>query len=189
MPRPSLWLKPVEGDTGWDLARIGRAALSGTRGHAVSGYVTVLLVCLVAAAYMAGLSWFVGVVHYPLFAGVVAAGWRTYHRRHSDRTTVVVLAPMVAELVAAAWIAVDRPADVGASRLHRRIGDPLDSGAHRTLLAVHHARTALWSARAARRDHRGRRFAGGLTARVAARPQCRLGAAGTNRAPRDRSAR
>ena len=133
-----------------------------------TGYVTVLLVCLVAAAYMAGLSWFVGVVHYPLFAGVGAAGWRTYHRRHSDRTTAVVLAPMVAELVAAAWIAVDRPADVGAvpaavglalvagtwaltafaSRLHRRIGDPLDSGAHRSLLAVHEARTALWSAHA-----------------------------------------
>jgi hypothetical protein len=128
--------------------------------------VTVLLVCLVAAAYMAGLSWFVGVVHYPLFTGVGAAGWRTYHRRHSDRTVAVVLAPMVAELVAAAAIAVDPPRDVGAapaaaglalaagtwaltalaSRLHRRIGDPLDRAAHRSLLAVHHARTALWTA-------------------------------------------
>jgi hypothetical protein len=128
--------------------------------------VTVLLVCLVAAAYMAGLSWFVGVVHYPLFPGVGAAGWRTYHRRHSDRTTAVVLAPMVAELVAAAAIVVDRPPGVDAApaaaglglavgtwaltafaaRLHGRIGDPLDSEAHRSLLAVHHARTALWSA-------------------------------------------
>jgi hypothetical protein len=127
--------------------------------------VTVLLVCLVAAAYMAGLSWFVGVVHYPLFTGVGAAGWRTYHRRHSDRTTAVVLAPMVAELLTAAAIAVDPPRDVGAvpaaaglalaagtwaltacaARLHRRIGDPLDSAEHRSLLAVHHARTALWT--------------------------------------------
>jgi hypothetical protein len=128
--------------------------------------VTVLLVCLVAAAYMAGLSWFVGVVHYPLFAGVGAADWRTYHRRHSDRTTTVVLAPMVVELLAAAAIAVDRPPDVGAApaaaglalaagtwaltasaaRIHRGIGDPLDSVAHRSLLAVHHARTTLWTA-------------------------------------------
>jgi hypothetical protein len=117
-----------------------------------------MLVCLVAAAYMAGLSWFVGVVHYPLFTGVGAAGWRTYHRRHSDRTVAVVLAPMVAELLTAAAIAVDPPRDVGAApaaaglaltacaaRLHRRIGDPLDSAAHRSLLAVHHARTALWT--------------------------------------------
>jgi hypothetical protein len=66
-----------------------------------------MLACLVAAACMAGLSWFVGVVHYPLFTGVGAAGWRTYHRRHSDRTTAVVLAPMVAELLTAAAIAVD----------------------------------------------------------------------------------
>jgi hypothetical protein len=124
-----------------------------------------MLVCLVAAAYLAGLSWFVGVVHYPLFTGVGAAGWRTYHRRHSDRTTAVVLAPMVAQLLTAAAIAVDPPRDVGAApaaaglalaagtwaltacaaRLHRCIGDPLDSAAHRSLLAVHHARTALWT--------------------------------------------
>ena len=127
---------------------------------------TVLLVCLVSAAYMAGLSWFVGVVHYPLFAGVGTDGWAAYHRRHSDRTTLVVLPPMVAELVTAGWLVVDRPAGVGAglavagvglaaatwvatavaARLHGTLGETLDVARHRTLLAVHHARTALWSA-------------------------------------------
>ncbi|HEX8102437.1 MAG TPA: hypothetical protein VF533_07495 [Solirubrobacteraceae bacterium] len=129
---------------------------------------TLLLVCLVAAAYMAGLSWFVGVVHYPLFAGVGGAGWGAYHRRHSDRTTVVVVLPMAAELVTAALVALDPPAGVGAAGagaglalaagtwvltaraawLHGRLGDPLDPARHRTLLGVHHARTALWSAHA-----------------------------------------
>ncbi|CAA9479978.1 MAG: hypothetical protein AVDCRST_MAG85-607 [uncultured Solirubrobacteraceae bacterium] len=129
---------------------------------------TVLLVCLVAAASMAGLSWFVGVVHYPLFAGVGADGWGDYHRRHSDRTTGVVLPPMLAELVTAAWIVAETPAGVsgaaavaglalaaatwvltaGAAALLGRIGDPLDPRAHGSLLAVHHARTACWSAHA-----------------------------------------
>ena len=129
---------------------------------------TLLLACLVAAAFMAGVSWFVGVVHYPLFAGVGAGGWGAYHRRHSDRTTLVVVPPMVVELVTAAWIAADPPSGVAtssaiaglvlaaaawaltgvAARLHGRLGAPLDPGTHRTLLAVHHARTAVWSAHA-----------------------------------------
>lgn len=129
---------------------------------------TVLLVCLGAAAFMAGLSWFVGVVHYPLFAGVGADGWSDYHRRHSDRTTWVVLPPMLAELVTAAWLVVETPAGVSAraaaaglvlaattwgltaaaAQLHARIGDPLDPRTHRSLLVVHHARTACWSAHA-----------------------------------------
>lgn len=129
---------------------------------------TLLLACLLAAAYMAGLSWFVGAVHYPLFAGVGAEGWRDYHHRHSDRTTLVVLPAMVVELATAAWIAADPPAGVDraaavaglalaagtwvltafAARAHGRIGDPLDPLVHRSLLLVHHARTALWSAHA-----------------------------------------
>jgi hypothetical protein len=127
--------------------------------------VILLLVCLAAAAFMAGLSWFVGVVHYPLFTGVGGSAWSAYHRRHSDRTTLVVVAPMLAELVAATAIAVDPPNGVSAgaatagmalamatwaitaraSLLHRRLGDPLEADAHRSLLAAHHVRTALWS--------------------------------------------
>lgn len=129
---------------------------------------TVLLVCFGAAAYMAGVGWFVGIVHYPLFPAVGAAGWSAYHARHSDRTTLVVVPAMVAELGAAAWIAVAPPAGVAAglavaglalavatwaltaaaARLHGRLGDPLDPAVHRPLLAVHHARTALWTAHA-----------------------------------------
>ena len=139
-----------------------------TRRRRVLLVMTLLLVCLVAASFMAGLSWFVGVVHYPLFPGVGAEGWGAYHRRHSDRTTLVVLPPMLAELVTAALIALGPPAGVDgslalaglalaastwaltapAALLHGRIGDPLDVRVHRSLLLVHHARTVCWSAHA-----------------------------------------
>ena len=129
---------------------------------------TLLLACLLSASFMAGLSWFVGAVHYPLFTEVGAERWSGYHRRHSDRTALVVVPPMVVELVTAAWIAVDPPAGVAqsaaiaglvlaaatwaltavAANAHRRIGEPLDARVHRRLLGVHHARTALWSAHA-----------------------------------------
>ena len=128
----------------------------------------VLLAALVSASFMAGVSWFVGVVHYPLFSGVGAGDGPAYHRRHSDRTTLVVVVPMVAELTAAAWIAVALPRGVAsvaalaglalaatawlltvvAARLHGRLGDALEPGLHRGLLGVHHVRTAVWSAHA-----------------------------------------
>jgi hypothetical protein len=130
--------------------------------------VTVLLIAFGAAAYMSGVAWFVGVVHYPLFPAVGPVGWGAYHARHSDRTTIVVVPAMVAELGAAAVIAADRPAGVAAglavaglalaaatwgltaiaARRHGRLGDPLDPRVHGALLTVHHARTALWTAHA-----------------------------------------
>ena len=149
--------------------RYPRCACRGPRGGAVrTRRVTLLVVCLVATAFMAGLSWFVGAVHYPLFPGVGADGWGAYHRAHSLRTTFVVLPPMLTELVTAGWLAIEPPDGVDrgalvagfvlaaatwaltvlASQQHGRIGDPLDAAVHRRLLLVHHARTALWSAHA-----------------------------------------
>lgn len=130
---------------------------------------TVLVVCLMAAAFMAGLSWFVGVVHYPLFTAIGPSDWGAYHRGHTDRTTLVVIGPMVVQLATAGWLVADRPDAMSAgvaaaglalalgtwvltaraAALHRRFGAGPEPGAHRSLLAVHHARTALWSAHAA----------------------------------------
>ena len=94
--------------------------------------VTVLLIGFGAAAYMAGVGWFVGVVHYPLLPAVGPAGWGAYHARHSDRTTIVVVPAMVAELVAAAAIAADRPAGVGPwPRARRARARRRDLGPHR----------------------------------------------------------
>lgn len=63
---------------------------------------------------MAGVGWFVQVVHYPLFASVGTDAFPRYHETHSRLTTRVVLLPMVVELVGSALLVADRPAGVGA---------------------------------------------------------------------------
>lgn len=59
---------------------------------------TLVLANLVPAAYLTGLIWFVGVVHYPLFARVGRAEWPAYERAHRTRTTVVVAPAMLAQV-------------------------------------------------------------------------------------------
>lgn len=130
---------------------------------------TVLLVTLLATAMMAGLSWFVSVVHYPLFALVGAPEWRGYHAAHSTRTAWVVVAPMVVELVGSGLLVVDRPDGVGPAAAgaglalavaawgvtfacsvpdHGRLTHEYDRRVGRRLERFHHLRTALWSAHA-----------------------------------------
>lgn len=77
--------------------------------------VTVLITCAAATWFMAGLHWFVQVVHYPLFADVGTDRFIAYHARHSDRTTVVVLPAMAAELATSAWLVVDQPQGTSAT--------------------------------------------------------------------------
>lgn len=59
---------------------------------------TLALSNLVLATFMTGVIWFVGVVHYPLFARVGRADWSAYERAHRVRTTYVVAPPMLAQL-------------------------------------------------------------------------------------------
>lgn len=128
-----------------------------------------LLIVLLATAAMAGLSWFVSVVHYPLFAWVGEGAWSAYHREHSRRTGYVVIAPMVVELAGSGLLVLDRPAGVGADAAlaglalaaatwlvtfgcsvpdHGRLGHGFDPAVGRRLVRGHHVRTALWSAHA-----------------------------------------
>ena len=74
----------------------------------------VLLATAAATLFMAGVGWFVQVVHYPLFASVGAGAFPRYHEAHSRLTTRVVLLPMVVELAGSALLVADRPAGVGA---------------------------------------------------------------------------
>jgi hypothetical protein len=46
---------------------------------------------------MAGLIWFVQIVHYPSFAHVGTEQWPAFHQQHARRTTWVVLPVMLAE--------------------------------------------------------------------------------------------
>ncbi len=73
----------------------------------------VLVAQAVASGMMAGIIWFVQVVHYPLFAAVTGPAAADYARANQARTSLVVLPPMLVEAVAAAWIAVSPPGGIG----------------------------------------------------------------------------
>lgn len=128
---------------------------------------TLPLTVLIAATLMAGLSWFISVVHYPLFALVGEDGWLAYHQAHTFRTTFVVLPPMVVELVGSGLVVLDRPDGVGSTAAfaglalaaatwgvtfglsvpdHDRLSRGWDPAVGRRLVVGHHVRTALWSA-------------------------------------------
>jgi hypothetical protein len=127
-----------------------------------------LIVALASSWYLTGVIWFVQVVHYPLFAGVGAAGFRDYHTAHTRLTTPVVAAPMLAELLAAAlairgvpgvparlsWAGLALAAAAWGSTamvqvpLHARLAAGFDGAAHDALVATNLGRAALWTAHA-----------------------------------------
>ena len=127
------------------------------------------LLHLIPTTFMAGVIWFVQVVHYPLFRGVGERAFRSYEERHTVLTTWVVLPPMVAELGLSLWLLLQAPADaaaiawVGAAMVaalwlstfavqvpcHAKLSEGFDQQAWRRLVATNWLRTALWSARVA----------------------------------------
>ncbi|MDH4178249.1 MAG: hypothetical protein OEV72_11755 [Thermoleophilia bacterium] len=119
-----------------------------------------------ATLAMAGLAWFVQVVHYPLFARVGDDAFVAYEAEHVRRTTLVVAPLMIVEAVTAGLLLVLSPSAltaVGAVLvvlvwlstalvqipLHRRLERGFDAPAQRALVRTSWARTALWSARGA----------------------------------------
>ena len=118
-----------------------------------------------ATAFMAGVAWFVQVVHYPLMARVGAAGWNEYEQAHGQRTTWVVMPAMLSEALTAFVLAWRSPglatvtglALVGALwlstflvqvPLHARLERGFDAGVHARLVMSSWFRTGAWSVRA-----------------------------------------
>ncbi|MBX3355702.1 MAG: hypothetical protein KF724_08390 [Phycisphaeraceae bacterium] len=117
--------------------------------------------------FMAGLIWFVQVVHYPLMARVGANEWVDYERAHVRRTTLVVAPVMLIEAASAillVMIGTARPlAWSGALLLaliwmvtfvvlvpaHARLEQEPDQAALRRLVRWNWPRTAGWTLRAA----------------------------------------
>jgi hypothetical protein len=67
---------------------------------------------LVSTCVMAGVIWFVQVVHYPLLGMVPVADSPAVAEEHQRRTGWVVAAPMAVEGLTTLWLMFDRPADV-----------------------------------------------------------------------------
>jgi hypothetical protein len=134
-------------------------------------FVEILLIAqAVASGMMAGIIWFVQVVHYPLFAAVTGPHDAEYARENQARTSLVVLPPMLVEAVAAGWIAAWPPAGIGRGPaliglalvglawlstlavqmpLHARLArDGHAAGVVTTLVRTNWPRTVLWTARA-----------------------------------------
>jgi hypothetical protein len=130
-----------------------------------------LLVAHAAATwFMAGLIWFVQVVHYPLMARVGEVGYAAYQAGHTARTGLVVGPPMLLEAATATvlvllpagsgppmwsrWLGLGLLAVVWVSTAvfsvprHGQLAGGFDAGAHAALVSTNWIRTLAWTARA-----------------------------------------
>jgi hypothetical protein len=130
----------------------------------------VLLLHAGATLALAGIAWFVQIVHYPLFPRLQSGGFPNY-KAESMRRTGWVVAPLLAlETVTALFLMWRRPfglplplAVAGLSLVivnwlstlflqmprHRTLGKGFDHYAYRELVATNWIRTLTWTARAA----------------------------------------
>jgi len=129
----------------------------------------VLVAQAIASGAMAGIAWFVQIVHYPLLARIPPGAAEAYARENRRITSRVVLPPMLMEASAAAWLALWPPAGVGRAwalvglvlvglttlstaalqlPLHARLAAGHDPAIVTRLVRGTWLRTAAWTARA-----------------------------------------
>lgn len=124
-----------------------------------------LLLHAAATVALAGLVWFVQVVHYPLFARVGRDAFADYEADHVRRTTRLVTPLMLVEAGTAVLLLALDPSALtvtGAALLavvwtstalvqvplHRRLERGFTADAHRRLVRSNALRTAAWTGRA-----------------------------------------
>jgi hypothetical protein len=93
---------------------------------------------LLATASMAGLIWFVQMVHYPLFAAVGSGGFVEYEQLHQRRTSFVVGPLMAGE---ASTVLLQIPE-------HAALASGYDRARVNRLVRTNWVRTVGWSLRA-----------------------------------------
>jgi hypothetical protein len=130
----------------------------------------ILLANLVATAVMAGVIWYVQLVHYPLMAGWPHDAFGAWEALHRERTGWIVVPVMLMEGATAtllltrrpegvptwlAWAAAAALAGVWASTFllqvpcHELLARGWDEAVHRRLVDTNWLRTALWTGRLA----------------------------------------
>lgn len=123
-----------------------------------------------ATVAMAGVIWFVQVVHYPLFKWIAPERFVDFESEHRRRTAWVVAPLMLIELATALALVLRPP--TGGPRwipgaglallvvvwlstfavqvpLHEKLNHGFDAAVHRRLVRSNWLRTAAWTARAA----------------------------------------
>ena len=129
---------------------------------------SIFLMQLASTLFMAGLIWFVQIVHYPLYAQVGTAEFVKYEQRHNTVTTWVVAPPMFIELGTAVLLLWFRPAGlttlpcmIGLGLVavnwlstmflqvpcHEILTQAFDPVVHQKLVSTNWIRTAAWSLR------------------------------------------
>ena len=129
----------------------------------------IFLASVASTLFMTGLIWFVQVVHYPLFGSVGQPEFGRYHALHSERTTWVVIVPMLVELISSFLLTQQRPAGISAGLawagflaagltwlstacvqvpLHGRLAAGFDPSAHAALVSTNLVRALFWTAHA-----------------------------------------
>jgi hypothetical protein len=68
-----------------------------------------LIINLAVAAYLAGLFWYLQIVHYPLFTYVDKKSFLEYHIYHLKRNTYIIFIPMLLEGAFSILFAFDSP--------------------------------------------------------------------------------
>lgn len=123
-----------------------------------------LVLHLVATAFMTGLIWFVQVVHYPLFQQVPDDRFEHYQAQHMNLTTRVVAPAMLIELVTSALVLIRTPESLQWTALlllgliwlstailqvpcHQRLCQGFCLVTARRLVATNWIRTIAWSLR------------------------------------------
>jgi hypothetical protein len=118
---------------------------------------------------MTGVIWFVQVVHYPLFGLVGTTGFSDYEKAHNDRTSYVVVLPMLVQLITGLALVWSRPEQVTGLQVgldlallalvwvstfwlqvpqHRRLLKGYDASSHKKLVQTNWIRTLGWTCHA-----------------------------------------
>ncbi len=121
---------------------------------------------LAAAWFMAGVIWYVQVVHYPSFAWVDRRQFAAFEASHRALTSFVVVPAMLTELFTGLWLLWQHPTHslliaelvllvmiwgttfLVSVPLHERLSHGYDEAAAKRLVLTNWPRCALWSARA-----------------------------------------
>jgi len=74
----------------------------------------VLIINLAAAAFLAGLTWYIQIVHYPLFIFIERKSFLEYHIYHLKKNAYMIFAPMLVEGTFAILFTFDYPLTVSS---------------------------------------------------------------------------
>lgn len=130
---------------------------------------TVVLASVASTLFMAGVIWFVQLVHYPLFASVGQNPFARYETEHAGRATWIVAPAMMTEAATSVLLLWIRPVaisiDIAAAGflltgliwgstfvmqvpLHAQLSVGFEPALHKSLVATNWARTLAWTGRA-----------------------------------------